>query len=100
MVGESWHLKRARARGVLRVVGTGLGQGWQLLIIALLPSLDLVEFGQRSFKFAIEEPHRIKNFAEGRRCFCPVSLPKGEDAIVAQISQYRRIRNLVLGQVA
>jgi hypothetical protein len=27
-----------------------------------LPSFDFVKLGKRSFKFAIEEPHRIKNF--------------------------------------
>ena len=31
----------------------------------LSPGHDLFEFGQRSFKFVIEEPHRIENFAEG-----------------------------------
>ncbi len=67
---------------------------------APLPRLDLVEFGNRSFKFGIEEPHRIKNFAEGRRCSCPVSLPKGEDAVVAQISHDLRVGNSVAEQVA
>src|SRR5258708_4618696 len=70
---------------------------WQLLVLTLLLSLDLFEFGQRSFKFVIEEPHRIENFAEGCRCFCPVNLSKGKDAIVAQISHYRRVRNFMVG---
>ena len=56
-----------------------------------LPRLDLVEFRTRSFKFGIEEPHRIKNFAEGCRCSCSVSLSKGEDAIVSQISHDPRV---------
>src|SRR6266404_722967 len=66
----------------------------------LLPRLDLVECGKRSFKLAIEEPHRIKNFAEGRRCSCPVSLSKGEDAVVSQISHDPRLGNFIVDQVA
>ena len=66
----------------------------------LLSRLDLVEFGKRSFKFAIEEPHRIKNFVEGCRCSCPVSLSKGEDAIVSQISHDPRVGNFIVDQVA
>jgi hypothetical protein len=31
----------------------------------LLLRLDRVELGQRAFKFVVEEPHRIENFAEG-----------------------------------
>src|SRR6266403_6353721 len=58
--------------------------------------LDLVEFGKRSFKFGIEEPHRIKNFAEGCRCSCPVSLSKGEDAVVSQISHDPRIGDSIV----
>jgi hypothetical protein len=69
---------------------------WHLLTSTLLPRLDLVEFGKRSFKFGIEEPHRIKNFAEGCRCSCPVSLSKGEDAIVSQISHDRRVGNSIV----
>jgi hypothetical protein len=45
----------------------------QLLILSLSPNPDLVEFGQRSFKFVIEEPYRSKNFEEGCRFFCSVS---------------------------
>src|SRR5712671_1246028 len=59
------------------------GSGRSALSSALLPSLDLVELGQGAFKLVVEEPHRIENFAEGCRCFCPVSLSKGEDAVVA-----------------
>ena len=33
----------------------------------LSPGHDLFEFGQRSFKFVIEEPHHIENFAEADR---------------------------------
>src|ERR1700738_744109 len=54
----------------------------------------------RSFKFGIEEPHRIKNFAESCRCSCPVSLSKGENAIVSQISHDRRVGNCIVDQVA
>src|SRR5712692_8418733 len=39
--------------------------------------LDLVEFGPRSFEFIVEEPHGIKNFAEGCRCSCPVGSSEG-----------------------
>src|SRR4051794_15829964 len=49
---------------------------WHPLTSTLLPCLDLVELGKRSFEFGIEEPHRIKNFAEGCRCSCPVGLSK------------------------
>src|SRR5258705_10248241 len=66
----------------------------------LLLRLDLVEFGKRSFKFGIEEPHRIKNFAEGCRCSCPVSLSKGEDAVVSQISHDPRLGDSIIDQVA
>src|ERR1700687_308893 len=73
---------------------------WRLLTSTLLPRLDPVKCGKRSFKFGIEEPHRIKNFAEGCRCSCPVSLSKGEDAIVSQISHDRRVGNSIVDQVA
>src|ERR1700730_2522163 len=66
----------------------------------LSPGLDLFEFRKRPFEVPIEEPHRIKNFAEGCRCSCPVSLPKGEDAVVSQISHDRRVGNPVVEQVA
>src|SRR5437870_3824844 len=68
--------------------------------MSALLSLDLVEFGRRSFKFVIEEPHRIENFAQGCRCFCPVGLSKGEDAVVAQKTHDPRVGNLEFGQVA
>src|SRR6266481_2317507 len=74
--------------------------GRHLLTSTFLLPLDLVEFGKRSFKFGIEEPHRIKNFAEGCRCSCPVSLSKGEDAVVAQISHDPRIGDSIIDQVA
>src|SRR5712692_2436154 len=74
--------------------------GWQLPILTLLPSLDLVEFGPRSFKFVVEEPHRVENFAESGRCFCPVGSSKGEDAVVAQISHDPRLGNFVADEVA
>ena len=63
------------------------------------PNPDLVEFGQRSFKFVIEEPHRIKNFAEGCGFFCSVSLSKSEDAIVSQISHDSRVGYFIVDQV-
>src|SRR6516165_8983470 len=64
------------------------------------PSLDFFGFRKRSFKFLVEEPHRIKNFAEGSRCSCPVSLAKGENAVVAQISHDCRVRYPVVDQAA
>lgn len=64
------------------------------------PRPDLVELGKRSFKFGIEESHRIKNFSEGCRCFFPVSLSKGEDAVVSQISHDRRLGNSIADEVA
>src|ERR1700704_5589392 len=63
-------------------------------------SLDLVELGQRAFKFVIEEPHRIENLAEGCRCFRPVSMSKGEDAVFAQVSHDGRVMNRIAGQAA
>src|SRR5262249_38173195 len=71
-----------------------------LRILTLSLRLDLVEFGQRPFEFVIEEPHRIENFAEGRRCFRPVGPSEGEDAIVAQKSHDRRVGNSIVGEVA
>ena len=44
---------------------------------------DLVEFDQRSFKFAVEEPHRTEDFAEGCRCLGSVGPSKREDAVVS-----------------
>ena len=92
-----------------QIQGLGLPTSWerpklarecrfdrQPLILTLLPSLDLIEFGQRSLKLVIEEPHRIENFADGCRCSCPVSLSKGEDAVVAQISHYRGVRDFIV----
>src|SRR5260221_947649 len=70
------------------------------LSLACLPLLDLVECGKRAFEFSIEEPHRIENFAEGRGCSCPVSLSKGEDAVVSQISHDSRVGNSIVERVA
>jgi len=58
-----------------------------LIVTAILVPLlkfDLLKFGQRSLKFAGRRATCIENFAEACRCFCPVGLPKGEDAVVAQ----------------
>src|SRR5258705_11574088 len=63
------------------------------LSLTLLPSLDLVEFGQRAFKFIIEQPHGIENFPKACRRFGPVDFSKGEDAVVAQISHYGWVGN-------
>ena len=57
----------------------------------LLPGPDLVEFEQRSFKFAVEEPHRIEDFAESRGCLGSVGASKREDAVVSQISHDPRL---------
>src|SRR5258708_6703454 len=73
---------------------------WNLPTSSPLPRLDLVEFGERPFKFVIEEPHRIKNFAEGCGCSCPVGLSKGEDAVVSQISHDPRVGNSIGEQVS
>src|SRR6478752_3606118 len=62
---------------------------WPTLTSTLLPCLDLVEFGKRSFEFGIEEPHRIKNFAEGCGRSRPVGFPECEDAIVSQVPHDR-----------
>src|ERR1700722_8311470 len=67
---------------------------------AFLPRLDFVEFGQRPFEFFVEQPHRIENFAEGRRWSWPVNLAKAEDSVIAQISHERRIGDLIVGCVA
>jgi len=54
----------------------------------LLAGLDLLKFRKRLFEFLIEQPHRIKKCRRKTcRRSCPVSLPKGEDAVVSQISQ-------------
>src|SRR5712671_92922 len=73
---------------------------WHPLTSTLLPRLDLVELGKRSFEFGIEEPHRIKNFAESCRCSGPVGLSKGEDAVVSQVSHDPRLGNAIADQVA
>jgi hypothetical protein len=59
--------------------------------VVLLSGPDLVEFEQRSFEFAVEQPHRIEDFAE--RCRCPgsVGAPKREDAVVSQKSHDPRL---------
>ena len=60
--------KSAARRDLWRRSGIGDCAGHRSLLadeqVALLPSPDFLEFGQRLFKFAIEEPHRIKNFAK------------------------------------
>jgi len=91
--GDAYCGKQSRCPGEPR-------SGWRLPTSTLLSRLDLIEFGKRSFKFGIEEPHRIKNFAEGCRCSCPVSLSKGEDAVVSQISHDPRVGNSIVDQVA
>jgi hypothetical protein len=72
----------------------------RLLTLTLLPCLDLAELGKRAFKFVVEEPHCIKNFTEGCRCPCSVSLSEGEDAIVPQILHDRLVGNTVFEQIA
>src|SRR5690606_11813233 len=57
--------------------------------------LDLAEFQQRLLEVVIEQPHRVKNFTQGCRRSGPVVFPKGEDAVVAQVSHDRRIGDLV-----
>src|SRR5260370_11182342 len=93
-----------RGRGCLlretKLVPGEARSGRHLPTSTLLLRLDLVEFGKRSFKFWIEEPHRIQNFAVGGRCSCPVSLSKGEDAVVSQISHDPRIGDTIVDQVA
>lgn len=73
---------------------------WRLPGLTLLPRLDIVECGKRSFELFIEEPHRIENLAEGCRCFCPIGRAKGEDAIVSQIFHDRRVGNIIAEQIA
>ena len=55
---------------------------------------------QRSREYIIEEPHRIQNFAHGRRCFRSVSLAKGKHAVIAQVSHDTRFGNPVIDQIA
>src|SRR4029079_16498543 len=67
---------------------------------AVLLRFDVAEFGQRAIKYIIEEPHRIENFAHGRRCLGPVGLAIGKHAVVAQISHDSRLGNPVIEQVS
>jgi hypothetical protein len=94
----------ARSRFEIDCLLFGVVYGWpqprHLPTSTLLPRLDLVEFGKRSFKFGVEEPHRIEDFAEGCRCSGPVSLSKGEDAVVSQISHDPRVGNSIVDEVA
>jgi hypothetical protein len=66
----------------------------------LSSTLDLFDFRKRSFEFLVEQPHRIKNLAEGCGCSCPVSLAKGENAVVAQISHDGWVGHPVVDQAA
>jgi hypothetical protein len=59
--------------------------------MVLLPGPDSVEFGQRSFKFVVEEPHRIEDFAESCRCLGSVGASIRENAVVSQISHDPRL---------
>ena len=59
--------------------------------MVLLLGPDLVEFEERSFKFLVEEPHRIEDFAESCRCRGSVDASKREDAVVSQISHDSRL---------
>ena len=70
------------------------------LIFGLFGALDVVEFDQRTFKFLIEEPHCIKNFAKSRSFLCPVSFPEGKNTIVSQISHDPPVGDCIVGQVA
>jgi len=88
-----------RRRMAAKHVFTSAERGRSRRFLSLSPNHDLVEFGQRSFKFVIEEPHRIKNFAEGCRFFCSVSLSKSEDAIVSQIPHDPRVGNFIVGKI-
>src|SRR5215467_7116457 len=75
-------------------------RGVRLRLSSLLARLDLVELGERAFEFAVEQPHRVENFAEACRRFRPVGLSEREDAVVAQISHDRGVGDPVIGQIA
>src|SRR5262249_60641633 len=64
-----------------------------------LLSLYLVELGQRTVKYIIEEPHRIENFAHRCGRLCAVSFTEGEHAVIAQVSHDSRFGNPVISQV-
>src|SRR5712672_3131657 len=68
--------------------------------MTLLLSPDLVEFEERSFKFVVEEPHRIEDFAESCRRLGSVGASEREGGVVSQISQDPRLRNSVVGEAA
>ena len=59
--------------------------------VGLFPGPDPVEFGHRSFKLVVEEPHRIEDFAESCRCLGSVGASICEDAVVSQISHDSRL---------
>ena len=82
--------------GAKRNPGAGIAEKSRIA----LRLLDLTKQGQCSFEFIIEQPHRIENLADRRRCFRPVGLAKSEDTVVAEISHDPRIGNPVAGQVA
>src|SRR6266850_8261471 len=93
-------LHRLRQSRTLHTLTFGPISGVHFTQPTPLPSLDLFRFRKGSLKLLVEEPHRIKNLAEGYRCPCPVSLSKGEDAVVSQISHDRRVGNPVVDQAA
>src|SRR6266436_5428765 len=66
----------------------------------LLLSPDRVEFEEHSFKFVVEEPHRIEDFAQSCRRLGSVGASKRKDAVVSQISHDPRLRNSVVGKAA
>src|SRR5262245_37783056 len=51
-----------------------------------IPCFDLFEARLGGFEFVVEQPHRIEDFAKGRRRSCAVTLAERENAVVAQES--------------
>src|SRR2546423_1812349 len=50
-------------------------------LLPIAHRLDLLESGPRLLEFGGEQPHRVEDFAKGRRGSCPVRLAEGEDGI-------------------
>src|SRR5262249_52547447 len=66
--------------------------------MVLWPGPGLVEFGQRSFEFAVEEEHRIEDFAEGYRGPRSVGAAKREHAVVPQVTHDPRVGHPLVGK--
>src|SRR5262245_28474919 len=77
-------LARSAANQADSAPGTTSNNTMRLPRLAQLLHSDLRELRPCAFKFVVEQPHRIEDFAKCRGSSCAVRLAESENAVVAQ----------------